>query len=102
MLDIAIRYLVVEETDEQHFTVFHLLSEAEITLLRCFMTLLLLPTSTGQIIADQRPFVQAITRLRQLPSFRKASSGKQPPPELWDGLLNFPLVVVMAGYSLPS
>src|SRR5579863_5243515 len=103
MRDVPITYILVEELGSEHrATVFQLLSESEVALLRCFMTLLLLPASTSRILAEQPPFVESVTRLRRLPMFRKTTGESQPHPQLWEDMLNSPLLVLMVTGSLPS
>ncbi len=102
MTKVSITYIVVEEPKVEHrATVFHLLSESDIALLRCFGTMLLLHGSTSRIIAEQPPFVEAISRLHQLPTFRKASARHKPHPQLWNDMLRLPLLVLMVASSLP-
>jgi len=101
--DIPISYVFVEDDRlANRATLFHLLIESEISLLRCFMTLLLLPANTARIISELPPFVEAITRAHQLPAFRKTYSVQEPPEQMWNDMLRVPLLVLMVGYSLPS
>jgi hypothetical protein len=104
MTDVPIMYVLVDENRDEgraHHSIFHLLRESEITLLRCFMTLLFLPSSSSRIVTKQQPFLEAIDRLLRLPSFRKANSQQVPVPKLWDNMISLPLVVLMIGETLP-
>jgi hypothetical protein len=98
---IPIRYTLVEQSELlSRGTVFHLLSESECELLRCFMTLLQLPTSTKHLL-DGPPFFAAVSRALSLPNFRKAETKREPPPPLWDDMNKSPLVILMVGNAAP-
>lgn len=99
---IPIRYTLVEQSGLlTRGTAFQVLSQADYELLRCFMALLQLPTSTEHLL-DGPPFVAAISRASRLPSFRKAQTKRQPPPLLWGDMKASPLVILMVGNVAPS
>src|SRR5215469_6367097 len=89
---LPIRYVLVESSKSSgRATIFHLLNEADVALLRCFMTLSLLPADTGDLVPEQPPFGAAFKRVRGLPSFRKAQAGIRPPTAMWEDLIKAPL-----------
>ena len=89
---VPIRYTLVEQSElVSRGTAFHVLSQAEYELLRCFMALLQLPTSTEDLLVGRPPFVAAASRASRLPSFRKAQTKLQPPPPLWEDMNTSPL-----------
>ncbi len=98
-----IYYLFAEDQtpgDPWH-TVFHVLSQSEARLLRCFMAMLYLPTSVSGMVSEKRPFNEALVRLHDVPRFRKANSSAPLPEPLWHHLLKLPLLVLMVGNKLP-
>jgi hypothetical protein len=100
---LPIAYVVADESElEGRVSLFQLLSQSEISLLRCFMALLNLPTDTGRIVSEHPPFVEAMIRVRRPPSFRKANGGARVHPQLWKDIQTSPIVVLMLGYSLPE
>lgn len=103
-MNIPILYVLVDNdvNSEQRFTIFHLLRESEIALLRCFMALLFFPANTSRIIPEQPPFAEAMIRVRELPTFRKANGSEEPDPRLWSDMLRAPLLVIMVTNMLPS
>jgi hypothetical protein len=102
-LDFPITYILVEDSElNKKATGLHVLNVAEIGLLRCWMTLLLLPSSAADLVPDQPPFTSAISRVRNLPRFRKVQSLNEPPPALWDGMLDSDLLVLMVGGDIPN
>lgn len=99
---IPITYCIVEEYKlGNRASVFHLLKESEIALLRCFMSLLYFPANTSRIFAEQPLFVEAIMRMIELPDFRIVNSKYKPPENLWKDMLKLPLLIIMIGDSLP-
>jgi hypothetical protein len=102
MMSVPIIYILVEDSNVAHrATLFHVLSEGETELLRCWMTLFLLPADSSALIAEQPPFAAAAKRVHQLPVFRKAATGLEPPAALWDMMAKEPLVVLMLGHAIP-
>jgi len=100
---IPIMYVLVENSKLTfRASLFQMLSEAELALLRCWMTLMLLPFGTKDLIPDQRPFTAAFNRIEQLPQFRKAQSDEDPPPQMLDDMLRVPLLVLMLDDPLPN
>jgi len=102
MQRIPISYILVEDSElSKRATIFHLLNEADVPLLRCFMTLLLLPADTGDLTAQQAPFVAATARVRRLPAFRKAQSRKEPPTAMWKDMVTSRLLMLMLADTIP-
>ena len=100
---VPIRYCVVEDSRlVDRGTAIHLLSEAEVALLRGFMTLLLLPADTGDMVAEQPPFLAAVMRIQRLPSFRKAESTREPPVRMLQAMASAPLLMLMVGNKIPT
>jgi hypothetical protein len=100
--DIPIRYIIAESSKlASRATAFHVLSEADHALLRCFMTLLQLPSTVGDLKPAQRPFSQAISRVLRLPSFRKVGTDKMLPSEIWDDMRSSALLIVLMGETVP-
>jgi hypothetical protein len=80
---IPIRYFLVEHASlRNQVTTLHLLDAAEVPLLRCLMTMLLMPAETGGMVPGRPPFAAAVTRLHRLPVFRKVSDDT-PPRNYW-------------------
>lgn len=84
-------------------TAFHLLDEGEVSVLRCFMTLILLPTHTAAMMDNAGfTFSAALDRVLRLPTFRKACASLTPPQDLWVGMNSTPFLVLLIGHSVPS
>src|SRR5271169_6606735 len=89
---VPVRYLLVERSSlRNRVTTLHLLDAAEVPLLRCLMTMLLMPAESGGVISGRPPFAAAITRLHRLPVFRKVSDDL-PPPDHFVELESAPLL----------
>jgi hypothetical protein len=102
-LETRIAYVLVQDSAVQRYSsVFRLVPEANVRLLRCFMTAALLPADAARIRAAGRPFTEAATRVHDLPQIRIAGSGEKPDDTLWTGMMNMPLVVLMVGGALPA
>ena len=100
---VSIRYCLVEDSRlADRGTAIHLLGQAEAALLRCFMTLLLLPNDTGDMVGEQPPFLAALMRVQRLPSFRKAESKREPPTQMLREMASAPLLVLMVGNKIPT
>jgi hypothetical protein len=100
---IPLTYMLVQDSESSsRSTIFHLLNEGDVGLLRCFMALSLLPTDTGDLVADQPPFVAALKRVHTLPIFRKAERRKEPPSPIWKDMTSVPLLMLMAGDTSPD
>jgi hypothetical protein len=98
-----IAYVLVQDTRVQRYSsIFRLLPEANVRLLRCFMAAALLPSDAMRIRAAGRPFTEAATRVQDLPQVRITGSRERPDETLWDGITKMPLVVLMVGRALPS
>ena len=87
---------------QRYSSVFRLVPEANVRLLRCFMAAALLPGDAARIRASGRPFTEAATRVHDLPQIRITGSGEKPDETLWNGMMNMPLLVLMVGDALPS
>ena len=83
-------------------SVFRLVPEANVRLLRCFMAAALLPGDAVRIRSAGRPFTEAATRIHDLPQIRITGSGDKPDETLWNGMMNMPLLVLMVGKALPA
>src|SRR5882672_3435730 len=102
-LETRIAYILVQDSAVQRYSsVFRLVPEANVRLLRCFMAAALLPGDAARIRAAGRPFTEAATRVHDLPQIRITGSGDRPDETLWSGMLNMPLLVLMVGDSLPT
>jgi hypothetical protein len=99
---IPIRYFLVEHASlRNQVTTLHLLDAAEVPLLRCLMTMLLMPAETGGMVPGRPPFAAAVTRLHRLPVFRKVSDDT-PPRNYWVELESAPLLILMVAGALPE
>ena len=83
-------------------TLFHLLSEGDISLLRCLMTLLLLPADTSAMMVPQFPFLAALSRLSRLPTMRKINAALRPPNQMWQDMVSEQLLILMLGGAIPD
>jgi hypothetical protein len=80
---------------------FHLLDQAELEALRCFMTLLLLPSHTGAMVPTGTPFLAAIDRLLRLPQFREMPGFRDLQDREWAVLGSAPILVLMIADHIP-
>jgi hypothetical protein len=102
-LDTRIAYVLVQDTEVQRYSsVFRLVPEANIRLLRCFMALALLPGDAGRIRSGGRPFSEAAVRIQDLPQIRITGSREKPDDVIWSGMMNMPLVVLMVRHPVPT
>jgi hypothetical protein len=102
-LETRIAYVLVQDSGVQRYSsVFRLVPEANVRLLRCFMTASQLPGDAARIRAAGRPFTEAATRIQDLPQIRITCSAGRPDDTLWNGMMNMPLVVLMVGQALPD
>jgi hypothetical protein len=102
-IQIPFMYVLVENSKlARRASMFHLITESDIALLRCLMTLMLLPANTRNLEKNQPFFVAAIERLQNLPQVRKAENEVDPPSQLWCDLLRTPLPVVMVDEPVPE
>ena len=79
---------------------FRLLRKTDIYLLRCFMTLALLPGDTARIRGSGLPFLDAVTRIAMLPQPRVVDSSR-PDSALWRAVHRLPFVVLLVADELP-
>lgn len=101
-VDTRIAYVIVQDATVQRYSsIFRLVPEANIRLLRCFMTAAFLPGGASRIRAGGRPFTEAAIRVQDLPQIRIAGSHNTPDETLWAGMTDMPLVVLMVGEALP-
>jgi CHAT domain len=101
---LRINYLLAEDDipgEAPYYTVFHLLRTSETMLLRCFMALLYFPASLNEIVTEKGPFVEALKRLRDVPTLTKASSGTPLPEQMKRDLIDLPLLVLIVGKKIP-
>ena len=102
-IETRIAYMLVQDSEVQRYSsVFRLVPEANIRLLRSFMALALLPGDAGRIRASGRPFSEAATRVHDLPQIRITGSRDRPDDVIWNGMLNMPLVVLMVRDPVPA
>jgi hypothetical protein len=102
MPNLRIHYLFVEEDSPlQRHSIFQLLRESELELLRCFMAFLQLPADVERIISGGQPFFEAVLRYRNVPTFRKAPSSEMP-LALREDLSAIPLLCLMLGRRVPD
>lgn len=98
-----IAYLAVQDSKLGHLSsIFRLLPEADLELLRCYMTLALLPSDAGKVVSAGKPFTEAAVRTVSAPQVRVASSGSFPDEVMWNDMMNTPLLVLLAGHKLPA
>jgi hypothetical protein len=99
---IPIRYFLVERSGlRNRVTTLHLLNGAEVPLLRCVMTILLMPAETGGLLVGRPPFAAAVNRLHRLPTFRKIGDDL-PPLDYWVKLESAPFLILMVAGALPK
>jgi hypothetical protein len=82
--------------------VFHFLSEAELENRRCLITLFLLPSELEQMEGNQPPFTAALKRLTMLPQVYRVDASSKPPADLWNEMVNQPVVVLMTDDEIPD
>jgi hypothetical protein len=101
--DTRIAYVLVQDSALQRYSsVFRLVPEANVRLLRCFMAATLLPGDAARIRTAGRPFTEAAIRVHDPPQIRITGSREQPDETLWTGMMNMPMLVLMVGDALPS
>ncbi len=101
---LPIFYLLVEPPEPSNLkrvSIYTLLQETELALLRCFMALLHLPTDASRILPRGRPFTEAVLRHRVLPSFRKSSANGLD-PVLEDAARSAPVMCVLLAQRIPD
>jgi hypothetical protein len=102
-IETRIAYVLVQDSEVQRYSsVFRLIPEANIRLLRSFMALAMLPGDAGRIRSCGRPFSEAASRVHDLPQIRITGSRDRPDDVIWNGMLNMPLVVLMVRDPLPA
>jgi hypothetical protein len=102
-LETRIAYVLVQDSEVQRYSsVFRLVPEANIRLLRSSMALALLPGDAGRIRSGGRPFSEAAIRIQDLPQIRITASRDRPDDVIWNGILSMPLVVLMVRDPLPT
>ena len=88
-LETRIAYVLVQDSTVQRYSsVFRLVPEANVRLLRCFMAAALLPGDASRIRAAGRPFTKATRRVHDLPQIRITGSRDKPDETLWNGMMN--------------
>ncbi len=81
---------------------FHFLSEAELENRRCLMTLFFLPSDLEQMDDNQPPFTAALKRMTMLPQVYRVDSSSKPPADLWNEMVNQPVIVLMTNDEIPD
>jgi len=97
-------YILVEERrrqDMRHLSSFHLIDSDEFLLLRCLMALQLFPSNLFALLPTKKHFTAAMSRIRELPQFRKILP-TEAHPSYWQEMLQTPAVVVMTGNVIPG
>ena len=103
IVQIPFMYILVENSKlARRASMFHMIKESDIALLRCLMTLMFLPATTRDLEKTQPPFVAAVERIDNLPRVRKAESEADPPPQMWSDLTRAPLPIVMVDEPVPE
>jgi hypothetical protein len=102
-MPVPIRYYFVRSSSwGAYATVGHLLNAAEMPLLRCLMTLLLLPADTNDLVRDRMPFTAATRRMQFPPSFRTLLQEIPPPAEWFETSKKEALKVFLIAGSIPA
>lgn len=83
-------------------TIPHLLNADELPLLRCLMTLLLLPSETNDLSPSKLPFTAAIERLHTPPRFRTLMHDATPPSEWFEGIKDETINLFLVAGSIPT
>jgi hypothetical protein len=97
-------YILVEERrrqDMKYVSNFHLIDSDEFLLLRCLMTLQLLPSNFFAMLPTNKPFTAAMMRIRELPQFRKILP-TEVDPLYWQDMLQTPGLVIMTANLIPD
>lgn len=97
-----IPYFLIENSEASgRFTVFHLLSLSELDLLRSFMALFLFPADLKSLDGSQPQFTAAITRVRNMPTFRKLRASAPLPVIVREEILSHPVVILITAGEIP-
>jgi hypothetical protein len=98
-----IHYFLVRPADfSGRATLPNLLEEGELYLLRCFMTLLLLPSDLSEPSSSEGRFTSALRRLHFPPSFRTLFHSVAPPPLFLQDLRRAAANIFMLNDSAPE
>jgi len=85
----------------RHLSSFHLIDSDEFLLLRSLMALQLFPSNLFALLPTKKPFTAAMSRICELPQFRKILP-TEVHPSYWQEMLQTPAVVVMTGNVIPD